>query len=87
LAHLAIVLVFVVTALGYAPFVEHATDATTVASDTRRTVASADRACDAHPPAETLADPIHSQDTPAKTTDASPTGPRKCALAEAKAGR
>lgn len=86
-AHLTIVAVFVVAALGYAPFVEHTTDVTTVASDAGRTVASADRACDAHPPAETSADVVHSQDLPAKTTDASPTGPRKCALAGAKAGR
>ena len=84
-AHLTIVAVFVVAALGYAPFVEHATDVTTVASDAGRAAASADRACDAHPPAS--ADVVHSQDLPAKTTDASPTGPRKCALAGAKAGR
>jgi hypothetical protein len=77
----------VVVALGYAPFVEHTTDATKVASSTDRTVASADRACDAHRPADTSAGIVRGQDAPAKTPDAAPAGSRKCALPEAQAGR
>ena len=87
IAHLAIVVVFVMAALGYAPFVEHSAAVTKVASGTARTVASADRACDAHtPPAEASA-VVHPTNAPAHATDTPPKGSRNCALPEAHAGR
>jgi len=86
IAHLAIVVVFVMAALGYAPFVEHSTDAK-VASGTARTVASADRACDAHTPAAQASAVVQPKNIPANATDVSPKGSRNCALPEAQASR
>ena len=87
IAHLAIVVVFVMAALGYAPFVQHSTDVTKVAGGTARTVASADRACDAHTPAAQASAVVQPKNMSADATDVSPKGSRNCARPEAQARR
>lgn len=76
IAHLAIVVVFVLTALGYAPLREHT--AATVVADANGAKAKVDRVCDPPAPGDTPAGAVHVEDATPNTADAATTLPRSC---------
>lgn len=80
IAHLAIVVVFVLSALGYAPLREHAAGVATVVADAKRAETKVARVCDAHE--DVAAGAVHVEDATASTAQAATARASDCPLSE-----